>query len=90
LLLDLAVALDHSAVGAVVAGPQRAGGAAGLVQSARADHRVSAVVSTVDGVDLPRGLIATVLALAEQARGQVGSYGTLAGAAAPLPAPSPS
>jgi hypothetical protein len=89
LLLDLARDLDRSAVGAVVAGPVAAADT-GLLKAARGDKNLTADVSTVDGVDLPRGLIATVLALAEQAKGEVGSYGVRSGAEAPLPSPSPS
>ena len=89
LLIDLVRALDRSAVGAVLAGPL-ASADNGLLKAARDDKDLTANVSTVDGVDLPRGLIATVLALAEQAKGGVGSYGTQSGARAPLPTPSPS
>jgi hypothetical protein len=89
LLLDLARALDRSAVGALVAGPVTSG-ETGLLKAARIDKDLSADVSTVDGIDLPRGLIATVLALAEQAKGGVGSYGTRSGSQEPLPSPSPS
>jgi len=89
LLLDLARALDRSAVGAVIAGPVAAADS-GLLQAARSDKALTADVSTVDGVDAPRGVIATVLALAEQAKGGVGSYGARNGATAPLPTPSPS
>jgi hypothetical protein len=89
LLLDLARALDRSAVGAVLAGPL-ASADDGLLKVARTDKELTTDVSTVDGVDLPRGLIATVLALAEQAKGGVGSYGTQSGASEPVPTPSPS
>jgi hypothetical protein len=89
LMLDLVRDLDRSAVGAVLAGPL-ASADSGLLKAARADKQVSADVSTVDGVDLPRGIIATVLALAEQAKGGVGSYGTQGGANEPVPSPSPS
>jgi hypothetical protein len=89
LLLDLARALDRSAVGAVVAGPVAAADD-GLLKAARGDNDLTADVSTVDGADLPRGVIATVLALAEQAKGGVGSYGARTGSKAPLPSPSPS
>jgi hypothetical protein len=89
LMLDLARDLDRSALGAVLAGPL-ASADNGLLKAARSDKEFTADVSTVDGVDLPRGLIATVLALAEQAKGGVGSYGTQSGASEPVPTPSPS
>jgi len=89
LLLDLARDLDRTAVGAVVVGPVAAADT-GLLKAARGDKDFTTDVSTVDGVDLPRGLIASVLALAEQAKGGVGGYGMRSGSRAPLPSPSPS
>jgi Copper transport outer membrane protein, MctB len=89
LLLDLVRDLDRDAVGAVLAGPL-ASADSGLLKVARSDKDLTGAVSTVDGADLPRGLIATVLALAEQAKGGVGSYGSQSGARTPLPTPSPS
>jgi hypothetical protein len=90
LLLDLARALDRNAVGAVLAGPASSADTAGLLQVARDDKDLTDSVSTIDGVDLPSGVIATVLALAEQADGRAGNYGSEGGAQAPLPTPSPS
>jgi hypothetical protein len=90
LLATLARELDRQSVGAVVAGPLSADTTGGLIDAVRSDHTVGSVVSTVDGVDLPSGVIATVLALVEQESGASGSYGTGAGSNAPLPTPSPS
>jgi Copper transport outer membrane protein, MctB len=89
LLLTFAADLDRTSVGAVVAGPTDSGDNNGLVAAARHDNTLSADVSTVAGTDVASGVIATALALAEQARGGVGSYGG-AGASAPVPTSSPS
>jgi hypothetical protein len=90
LLAELARDLDQAAVGAVVAGPAAAGDTGGLLNVVRADKGLRAQVSTVDSVDVPSGVIATVFALAEQSTGRAGTYGTGTGADTPLPSPSPS
>lgn len=51
----------------------------------RGDEQLAAVVSTVDDVDLVQGRVASTLALADLARGVVGSYGYGVGATAALP-----
>ena len=89
LLLSLADDLDRSAVGAVVAGPETAADAGGTLAAVRGDKELGSSLSTVDSADLPSGLIATILALAEQARGGAGSYGNGAGSRAALPTPAP-
>jgi crotonobetainyl-CoA:carnitine CoA-transferase CaiB-like acyl-CoA transferase len=73
-----------------VAGPVSATGEGGLVDAVRGDQDLRRQVSTADSVELAAGRIAAVMALAEQARGGVGSYGVAAGADAPIPSPSPS
>ena len=90
LLATLARDLDRGALGAVVAGPASADATGGLLDVVRGDKGLRDNVSTVDGVDVPSGVIATVLAAAEQARGDSGSYGSGPGADEPLPSPSPS
>jgi hypothetical protein len=52
----------------------------------RDNDELSAAVSTVDDVDLTQGQVASVLALADLARGVVGSYGYGRGAESVLPA----
>jgi hypothetical protein len=89
LLMSFASTLDKASVGTVLAGPDDAAGNGGLVDAARSDSTVSADVSTVAGTDNPTGVIATVLGLAEQARGQAGAYGG-SGASSPVPSPPPS
>jgi hypothetical protein len=90
LLTTFARDLDRSAVGAVVAGPASADADGGLLDLVRGDKGLRANVSTVDTVDQPSGVIATVLAAAEQAAGRSGSYGIGPGADTPLPDMSPS
>ena len=88
LLATFTRVLDRDAIGTVVAGPASADADGGLLDAVRGDKTLRANVSTVDTVDAPSGVIATVLAAAEQAAGKAGSYGTSAGADAPLPSPS--
>lgn len=90
LLATFARDLDREAVGSVVAGPAAADAKGGLLDVVRSDKGLRDNVSTVDSVDVPSGVIATVLAAAEQAAGRSGSYGSGPGADAPLPTPSPS
>jgi hypothetical protein len=90
LVADFARDLDQAAVGAVATGPTTAADAGGLLAVIRSQKQLRGAISTVDGAELPRGVIATVIALAEQADGKVGSYGGGAGADSPLPSASPS
>ncbi|MGQ0464673.1 MAG: copper transporter [Sporichthyaceae bacterium] len=76
----LAEALDSVGNGAVVVGPLEE--TAGAVQAVRRDASVADDVSTVDNVDTPFGLIATVYALVEQLSNGAGQYGA---GGAPLP-----
>ena len=84
--LALALAFDARA-GVVLAGPVSGLDPGGLLGALRDDNTVARRVSTVDSVDTPRGRVATVLALHQQAAAGVGSYGD--GRAAQGPAPSP-
>jgi hypothetical protein len=89
-LLSLARALDDRGAGAVVAGPLAAAEDDGVLQALRADNGLSDEVSSVDGVEQPRGRLAAVLALREQLRGDSGRYGTGPGGQGParsLPPP---
>ncbi len=74
LVEQLVTAMDAVSAGVVVAGPVSAGAPGGLV-AAVADSGGSGV-STVDTVDTAAGRVVTVLALAEQATGEAGQYGT--------------
>jgi hypothetical protein len=99
--VDLAAALDARGAGAVLAGPEAAGGTGGalaLVRTARPraapvarDPRARAAtptvagLSTVDSADSSAGAVAVALALVEQVAGRAGDYGRADGASATLP-----
>jgi hypothetical protein len=89
LLASFARYLDEAAVGAVVAGPASADDDAGVLAHIRGEKTLRSNVSTVDGLDANAGVVATVLALAEQRDGGAGSYGSGNDEAA-MPARSPS
>lgn len=78
----LAAAMDAVGNGAVVVGPVEEN--AGVVAAVRRDASAAGNVSTVDNVDTPFGLVATVYALVEQLANGSGQYGA-AGGEAPLP-----
>ncbi len=61
----------------VVAGPTGAAGPTGVLGLLRADDSPESLLSTVDSAELASGRVAALLALGEQARGAVGSYGGL-------------
>lgn len=84
-LTDLVSALDEAGRGAVVAGTAASAGQAGLVAAVRSDRGLSSAVSTVDDADRAIGRVASVFALAQQAAGRTGQYGTATGADAPFP-----
>lgn len=87
-LLDLVGRLDALGDGTVVAGTTAAVGQGSLLSAVRGSG-LAEEVSTVDSADGPRGLIATVLALAAQTLGVSGAYGQAAPADAPLPTSTP-
>lgn len=91
MLTELVTALDAAGSGAVVAGTGAAVAENGLVGTIRADPQLSAAVSTVDNVGSAAGRISTVLALAREADGRSGSYGTGEDAqpVPPVPAEAP-
>ena len=69
----------------VVAAPT-ASGSGSPVAAIRDNGSLSKSISTVDGVSLAEGQVATAMALAEQFTGQAGHYGTGNGATARIPA----
>jgi len=73
---ELVAALDAAGSGAVVAGDFGAAAENGLVGVIRGDPTLSASVSTVDNAATSAGQISTVLALAAEADGVSGQYGT--------------
>lgn len=74
---SLSAALDEATDGVVVAGPTTSARAGGPVDAVRREVVVSQQVSTVDTLDRVAGQVVALLALAEQARGDVGHYGSV-------------
>lgn len=87
MLVALANALDKQGDGAVVAGDTASAGKGGLIAAVRGDGSASRSISTVDDADTALGRLTVILALAEQAAGRAGQYGTAAGADAIAPEP---
>lgn len=71
----LAGALDSSGKGVVVAGPASSSDDGGIVKAVR-DSDATSNMSTVDVTDIAAGRVVTVLAMAREASGQSGSWGT--------------
>lgn len=85
MIARFATQLDRSGAGAVLAGRTAAAGGTGPIGVARADTAITAVLSTVDGVQTAAGRAVTVLALREQLDGGAGRYGTAGNAQAVAP-----
>ena len=85
-LLGLLRELDRRSDGAVAAGPLGSAADSGLLQLLRAEPAVARAVSSVDNADRQAGLVAVVLALAQQRTGQ---FGAGEGATAVLPVSAP-
>ena len=81
-----ATQLDRTGGGAVLAGRPGSADGNGPIGVVRADTAASSVLSTVDDVSTAAGRVVTVLALAEQAQGRAGRYGTGGNAQAVVPA----
>ncbi|GAA0277611.1 copper transporter [Cryptosporangium japonicum] len=71
--------------GQMVLAGSTAAGAGNPVAAVRDDGTLAKAISTVDGVSLAEGQVATAMALAEQFAGRVGHYGTGSGASARIP-----
>jgi Copper transport outer membrane protein, MctB len=84
----LAVGLDGTSAGAVVAGPPDSARSGGAVNAIRTDDTARRRVSTVDQVQLPVGRLVVIYALVEQIAGRTGHYGDVGktDGAAPKPA----
>ena len=85
ILTTLGSTLDGRSDGAVVAGPVESSTEDGLVGTVRADPATANEVSTVDTMDRTAGAVVAVLALAEEAEGRSGHYGTGAAGDGALP-----
>lgn len=86
-VLSLASAFDRRARGSLVAGPDSSADDNGLVGRLRGGSSAASEVSSVDNADRGVGLVALVLALGEQLRGEVGQYGAGPRAESSLPRP---
>jgi hypothetical protein len=86
ILARFATQLDHAGAGAVLAGRPGSADGNGPIGVVRADSAAASVLSTVDDVSTAAGRVVTVLALAEQAQGRAGRYGTGGNAQAMVPA----
>ena len=85
-LARFATQLDRSGAGAVLAGRPGSAEGNGPIGVVRADTAATSALSTVDDVSTAAGRVVTVLALAEQAEGRAGRYGTGGNAQAVVPA----
>ncbi len=81
----LLAAFDDHSDGVVLAGPVASSAEDGLVGTVRADPTTADVVSTVDAVERTAGAVVAVLALAQEADGRSGHYGTSAAPDGALP-----
>ncbi|MFN2478593.1 MAG: copper transporter [Pseudonocardiaceae bacterium] len=86
ILARFATQLDHAGAGAVLAGRLGSADGNGPIGVVRADTAAASVLSTVDDVNTAAGRVVSVLALAEQAQGRAGRYGTGGNAQAMVPA----
>lgn len=82
--VDIVKQFDTVATEMVLAG-STAAGAGNAVAAVRDDGTLAKTISTVDGVSLAEGQVATAMALAEQFTGRAGHYGTGSGASARIP-----
>lgn len=78
-------AMDESTDGVVVAGPIAAARAGDVIDSVRREVVTAREVSTVDTLDRVAGQVVTVMALAEQAAGGAGHYGSVDAADGVMP-----
>jgi hypothetical protein len=85
ILTELVAAMDDASSGVVVGGPRSAAQAQGLLAAVRTSATTAEAVSTVDSTGQRGGQVVTVLALAREAAGTTGHYGTADGADALLP-----
>ncbi len=76
ILSALLTGLDAGSSGLVLTGPAAAAGDDGLVGAVRGDPAASKVVSTVDVADRPGGAAVAVLAMAGEATGASGHFGS--------------
>jgi hypothetical protein len=78
-------AMDNATDGVVVAGPLASARSGGVVAGVRQDVGTAQKVSTVDTIDRVAGQVVAVMALAQQARGETGHYGSVNAADGVMP-----
>jgi hypothetical protein len=79
--------MDEATDGVVVVGPIAAARGGGVIQALRRKVVTAREVSSVDTLDRAAAQVVAVMALAEQARGGAGHYGSVDAADGVLPAP---
>ena len=77
IIISLAKAIDAGTDGVAIAGPVPSARADGLVNAIRTDVEAAREISTVDALPRTAAELITVMALGEQAQGEVGHYGAL-------------
>jgi hypothetical protein len=77
--------MDEATDGVVVVGPIAAARAGGVVEAVRREVVTAQEVSTVDTLDRAAGQVVAILALAEQAGGEAGHYGSVDAADGVMP-----
>ena len=78
-------AMDDATDGVVVVGPIAAARGGGVVEAVRREVVTAQEVSTVDTLDRAAGQVVAILALAEQAGGDAGHYGSVDAADGVMP-----
>lgn len=89
IVATIAAAVDANTDGVVLAGPMSAARPGGVIRALRDDVASAREVSTVDVLTSTAGQLVSVLALAEQAAGEVGHYGAVDAANGAMPGASP-
>jgi hypothetical protein len=77
IVTSLVDAMDNATDGVVVAGPIAAARDGGVIDAVRGEVVTAQAVSTVDTLDRVAGQVVAVMALAEQADGKSGQYGSV-------------
>jgi hypothetical protein len=82
-------AIDEATDGVVLAGPISAARAGGVIEAVRREVVTAQEVSTVDTLNRGAGQLVAIMALAEQANGRSGHYGSVDAADGVMPAAEP-
>ncbi len=85
IVTTLVATADAATKGVVLAGPASSAEPGGVLQAVRQDVTASRDVSTVDTLNRTAAQVVTVMALAGQAHGESGQYGSVNAANGPMP-----